>query len=141
AAAGSTRIGHTQFCVLLLEDARRQHEADATGRKPRLRVSQPEGLQPAQVAVQLRGDLRQRKLAIELKYRLEIRGRKPRARIAVERVPQHPDALRRQGEAYGVGMASEACEQLAAGLQRVQQVEAGNRATRAVGLPAVDRNN
>src|SRR5207248_2388965 len=44
------------------------------------------------------------------------------------------NALARQAEANRVGVAAEASEQVSAALQRVQQMEAANRAARAVGL-------
>src|SRR5579863_4567926 len=130
-----------QLEVLVFQDPCRLYQPCVSRNKHRFRISRAEWLQLLQREPEVAVDLFEGNFGVVLELGDEIFRRQALMRVSIQVRSQIRNTLRRQRTAHRVGVTSEPREQLRTRLQRLQQMEGGNRAARAMGLAVFAREH
>ena len=145
AASQSRAVVHAarqlQLQVLALQYPRRTKRARPAGNEDRLWISRSKWLQAADRIPQRRPDFIEWQFQIVFERRLHLLWSETFRGEAVQPPPQLRHMLGGQRKPNRLGVSAKTREQFGTMLQRVQQMEAGNGASRTVRLISVARNH
>ena len=115
--------------MLVLHGVRRRHHSYCAGCEDGFPVFHPERFEQQQRAMELWGNFSERQFPIKLQLRFEIGGSEPGACVGVHMRTQFLDIGARKREANRVRVTAVAGKQFVTRLDRVQQVEGGDRSS------------